>query len=178
MRRRRNLLVSCVLSVLLLAVPAAAADPAGVALSAKTLPDGSTQLTAAVKDNGGAPVDGATVTFRAKTAFGWLTLAEETTDQAGKAEVILGASSRYGEIVAEAGAESPIRASIRFEQGRSVEPAKRPGPGVLTRLSPQPGFISPYPVPLAVLFLTVILGGIWTTYGYLVSLLVKIHRAR
>lgn len=49
---------------------------------------------------------------------------------------------------------------------------------MLRDLSPQPGFISPYPVPLQVVLLAVILGGIWTTYGYIVWLLSRIRGAR
>ncbi|MDR7519901.1 MAG: hypothetical protein QN123_10085 [Armatimonadota bacterium] len=60
----------------------------------------------------------------------------------------------------------------------ALDPAIRPGRYVLRDLSPQPGFISPYPVPLQVVLLAVILGGIWTTYGYIVWLLSRIRGAR
>jgi hypothetical protein len=90
----------------------------------------------------------------------------------------LPASSRFEEIVAEAGDAETVQAAVRLVQGQSVPPIVRPGYDVLVRLSPQPGFISPYPVPPQVFLLTVILGGIWATYGYVVSLLAQIRRAR
>ncbi len=56
-------------------------------------------------------------------------------------------------------------------------PATRPGRDVLRSLTPQPEFISQYPVP-QLLTLGMILGGIWTTYTYLVLLLARIRRAQ
>ena len=59
----------------------------------------------------------------------------------------------------------------------TAPPRIRPGRDALSRLSPQPGFISPYLVPLQVALLGLILGGIWTTYGYVVWLLLRIRQS-
>lgn len=60
--------------------------------------------------------------------------------------------------------------------GRRV-PATRPGRDVLRSLSPQPEFISQHLGP-QLLILGMMLGGIWTTYTYLVLLLARIRRAQ
>lgn len=60
----------------------------------------------------------------------------------------------------------------------AVEPRVRPGREVLSALSPQPGFISPYLVPTQVMLLALVLGGIWTTYGYVAWLLSRIRSGR
>jgi len=165
------------LIVLGLAAPALGAGSMSMTLTAQTLPAGALRVTATVTGPGGAPVPDVSVLIRAKTTFGWLKVAEKATDARGQIAVDLPASSRFEEISAEAGDTETVRAAVRFERGEPAAPAVRPGYDRLARLSPQPGFISPYPVPVQVLLLGVILGGIWATYGYIVSLLVQIRRA-
>ncbi len=172
-----GLIVSLIVAVALPA-PAAAAAPARVTLAVEALLGGGTHVTATVTDARGSPMGDVAVTLRAKTTFGWLRVAEGTTDRRGQMHAVLPASSRFAEIAAEAGDVETVQAAVRLVQGQSVAPIVRPGYDALVRLSPQPGFISPYPVPLQVLLLTVILGGIWATYGYVVSLLAQIRRAR
>ncbi len=172
---RKDLLV--VLMLLALATPALAAGPASMTLAVQALPAGTVRVTATVTDARGAPVPDVSVIMRAKTTFGWLKVIEQATDPQGQISAELPASSRFEEIVAEAGDADTIQAAVHFERGRPALPAVRPGYDRLAGLSPQPGFISPYPVPLQVLLLGVILGGIWATYGYLVALLVQIRRA-
>jgi hypothetical protein len=104
-------------------------------------------------------------------------LAEEDTGAAGTASFTLGASVRYTEVQARAGDTAALRAGLLLAQAEERDPVRRPGLDVLRGLSPQPGFISPYP-PVQILFVAALLGGIWTTYAYLVSLLVRIKRAR
>ncbi len=171
-------LIGVLLLILTFAVPALAAGSMSMTLTVQTLPAGTVRVTATVTDARGAPVPEVSVIVRAKTTFGWLKLTERSTDPRGQISADVPASSRFEEIVAEAGDANTVQAAVRLEQGQPAVPAVRPGYDRLARLSPQPGFISPYPVPLQVLLLGIILGGIWATYGYLVSLLVQIRRAR
>ncbi len=172
-------LVGALLSIVMLAVPALAAGPASsVKLAVETLPTGAVRVTATVTDAREAPMPDVSVVVRAKTTFGWLKVAEGATDPRGQIRAELPAPSRFEEITVEAGDANTVQAAVRLEQGQPAAPAMRPGYDRLARLSPQPGFISPYPVPLQVLLLGVILGGIWATYGYIVSQLVQIRRAR
>jgi hypothetical protein len=177
MRQLRRIVV-LLIAVLALTGPAAAAAPARVVLAVEPLLGGGTHVTVTVTDARGTPMERVPVTLRAKTTFGWLTVAEGKTDERGQMHLALPASSRFAEIAAEAGDAETVQAAVRLEQGHAVAPAVRPGYGPLARLSPQPGFISPYPVPVQVLLLGLILGGVWATYGYVVSLLVQIRRAR
>lgn len=179
MRRHRNLgILLVLLAIPVLVITAAAGEPSRVNVIAKPQTDGTTLVAVTVTDAGGAPVPDVAVTMRAKTTFGWLVLADRTTDQVGRVQIILPASSRYGEIAIEAGDEGSLRAAIRLNPPATREPAVRPGRDIISRLSPQPGFLSPYPHPLQVGLLGLILGGIWTTYAYLVLLLVRIRRER
>lgn len=178
MRRLRRLACVLVLAIMASAVVAlasAAAEPARVALVLVSAPDGVLRVAATVSDGAGKPLAGATVTFRAKTTFGWLTLGEATTDHAGKAAVVV-PSAQYSEVSAETGDESPASAAILVRRDASPRPDRRPGRDALHDLSPQPGFISPYPVPQMAIP-ALILGGIWTTYGYIIMLLARIRRA-
>ncbi len=176
-RPRKLLLLGVLLSIMMLAVPAWAAGPASMTLTVQTLPTGTVRVTATVTDARGAPVPDVSVIVRAKTTFGWLKVTEQATDSRGQISAEWPASSRFEEITAETGDANTIQAALRLERGEPAAPAVRPGYDRLARLSPQPGFISPYPVPLQVLLLGLILGGIWATYGYLVALLVQIRRA-
>lgn len=157
---------------------AAAADPVGLSLAAKVQADGTVLLTATATDARQGPVPDATIRFQVKTTFGWLTVAEATTNRAGEARAVLPQVPLFGEVTAEADAgERTLHAAKWIDRATPPAPATRPGYDVLSELSPQPGFISPYPVPLEVILLAIVLGGIWATYVYLVSVLVKIRRA-
>jgi hypothetical protein len=158
--------------------PASAAEPAGVMLMTAPGPAGVLQAMAVVTDAAGAPVAGVSVIFRARTTFGWLTLGERTTDQTGRARIELPSAMRIAEVRADAGEEGQVSAGVRLRQPAPAAPSARPGPDVLAQVSPQPGFISPYPVPAQVAALAVLLGGIWTTYGYVVWLLRQIACGR
>jgi len=177
MRPPRSALFAVMTVVMIVAAPVLAAEPAQVTLAVEAVPAGGARVIATVTDARGAPVPGASVMLRAKTTFGWLTLAEGTTDRRGQISLPLPPSSRFEEIAAEAGDAETVQAAIRLERGRPAEPAVRPGHRALDRLSPQPGFISPYPVPLQVLLLGVVLGGIWSTYAYIVVLLARMRSA-
>ncbi len=161
----------------LMAGPAAAAAPAParVLLQAQTAADGSVRVTATVLDSGGSPVRDAPVTFRARTAFGWLIVGEASTSKDGQAHVTV-APANAGEVSVEAGEDATARAAILVGERTVPEPQIRPGENVLRGLSPQPGLISPYPIPLQVGFLGVILGGVWATYGYVAWLLLRISQ--
>lgn len=178
MRRLPSVLTLWLAIAPVLAVtPVHAAEPAALRLTAKRSP-GGTVLAATVTDAGGAPVAGAAVTFKVRTTFGWLVIGEAATDQAGRATVTLPSTSHPTEAVVEVEQESGVlRATILLERAALSEPATRPGRDVLRQLSPQPGLISPYPVA-QMLFLGLIVGGVWLTYAYVVSLLVQIRRAR
>lgn len=176
MRRRCSLLLGALIAVLLAGAQARAAEPARLVLKVETAADGTVRVLATVTDKSGAPVAEAPVTFRARTAFGWLTLVETTTGPDGRARTILSAPIRGGEISAETGEEELIRATILAGEVPAFVPQIRPGHERLRSLSPQPGFISPYPVPLQLALFGLVLGGIWTTYGYVVWLLLRIRR--
>lgn len=156
-------------------LPASAAEPAGVTLTTAAGPDGTWQVTAVVTDAVGAPVPEALVVFRARTAFGWLPLGARSTDATGQARIALPASVRTTEIRAEVGDDGQVRAILRAGRTSPATPRVRPGRDVLRALSPQPGVISPYPVPAQVALLAAVLGGIWATYGYVVWLLWRIR---
>lgn len=178
MRRLHRLAYVLVLATAVPAVfalPSVAAESARIGLVVDPATDGRLRVTAAVTDTAGKPLAGAAVMFRAKTAFGWLVLGEATTDRAGKAEVTI-SPAKYGEVSAETGDESPVSAAILIRDGTSPPPDRRPGRDELRDLSPQPGFISPYPVPQMAI-LALILGGIWIVYGYIITLLARIRRA-
>ena len=171
-------LVALWVAVVLAALPARAAEPAQVTLKVQMGSDGVFRATAQVVDAKGAPASEVPVVFRVRTTFGWLSVGKGATDASGRTQVRLPATVRPGEITAEAGDDGQVRATVRFGEGKLAEPAVRPGRDVLSSLSPQPGFISPYPVPLQVALLGVILGGIWTTYGYMIWLLSRIRTGR
>jgi len=175
LRRLVVLLAWLCIALGLSAQPARAAEPAKVTVRVATALDGTLQITAIVVDATGAAVAGTPVVLKVRTTFGWLPVAKGTTDASGRVQVTLPPSLRAGEIAAEAGEDAQVSASIRIGKGTIREPAARPGRDALRDLSPQPGFISPYPVPTQVGLLAVILGGIWATYGYVVWLLSRIR---
>lgn len=177
---RRGCIAACawlLAAVSLAVLPAQGAEPATVTVRVAEQSGGALQVTAVVADAKGAPLAGAPVVIKVRVAFGWLSIARASTDQAGRARVDLPATLRSGEVSAEAGDDGQVRATVRFGEGTLRQPAVRPGRDALSALSPQPGFISPYPVPLQVALLGLILGGIWTTYGYVVWLLSRIRGA-
>ena len=178
MRRRCSLLLGALIAVLLAGAQARAAEPARLVLKAETAADSTVRVLATVTDKSGAPVAEARVTFRARTTFGWLTLVETSTDVAGRAEMTLPPALRPEEVTAEAGGEGTVRATILIGRHATSEPRIRPGRALLSRSSPQPGFISPYPVPMQVALFAVVLGGVWSTYAYVAWLLLQIRRAR
>jgi hypothetical protein len=176
MRLLRKLSCYALLLVALLVLPAEGAEPARVLLRTRAAADGTVQVMATVVDARGAPVAEVPLVFKRRTAFGWLTLLETSTGKDGTAQTTLGAEAAPGEIAVEAGEDGTIRAAVLVERRKAPPPVIRPGRDVLRGLSPQPGFISPYPVPLQVTLFGVILGGIWATYGYVAWLLLRIRR--
>lgn len=176
MRWLRNLFGCGFLVVALLALPAEGAAPARVLLRAKAAADGTVQVTATVVDARGAPMAEVPLVFKARTAFGWLTLRETATDRDGTARVIFPSGYSPEEVAIEAGDEGQVRAVVSIGRREAVPPLVRPGRDALRAVSLQPGFISPYPVPLQVTVFSLILGGIWSIYGYVVWLLLRIRR--
>ncbi len=138
---------------------------------------GGLQVVAVVTDAPGSPREGIPVTFRARTAFGWLPLGEGVTDASGRAVLPLPAGAPYPEIEAQTADDPPARAVLALDRRAAAQPAVRPGRRTLHALSPQPGLISPYPVPPLAL-LGVLVGAIWATYGYIVFLLTRIAAGR
>ena len=180
MRRLRRLLFCGVFVVVLAALPARVegAEPARVLLRAQAASDGTVRVTATVVDARGAPVADVPLVIKARTTFGWLTLLDTSTAKDGTAHTTLAAGTMPGEVAVEAGDEGTVRAAILVGERKAAPLRIRPGRDVLRGLSPQPGFISPYPVPLQVTLFGIILGGIWTTYGWVVWLLLSIRRER
>ncbi len=176
-RRGLTLLLGFWVTFALAALPAQAAEPARVTVSVDSGSKGAFRVTADVVDANGEPVASAPVVLKARTTFGWLSIAKASTGATGRVEATLPATLRSGEISAEAGDDGQVRATVRFGEGKFAAPSVRPGRDALSSLSPQPGFISPYPVLLQVALLVVILGGIWTTYGYVGWLLSQIRNA-
>jgi len=163
------------LGVLLFVLPAWAGEPARVTLRLEAGPDGAQWITARVTDAEGAPVPEASVVFKLRTAFGWLTLEERTTDASGQARTRLPAGTRATEIRAESGDVEGVGATLSVGAPAPESPRVRPGRDVLRALSPQPAFISPRPAPELVALLALVLGGIWATYGYVAWLLWQIR---
>lgn len=178
MRRFCSLLGCGFLAVMLLAPPAEGAEPARVLLRAQAVAGGAVQVTATVVDARGAPVAQAPLVFKRRTAFGWLTVLETSSGKDGTAQMTLPAGRGPGEIAVEAGEEGIVRAVVVVGEREAPPPAVRPGRNVLLGLSPQPGFISPYPVPMQAVLFGLILGAIWSTYGYVVWQLLRIRRDR
>ncbi len=179
MRRLLSLLSCAALVMTLAALDAlAAASPARVLLQSQAGADGTVQVTATVVDADGAPVAEVPLVFKGRTAFGWLTVHEAATDKEGRARTVLPAGRLPGEIAVEAGDEGEIHAAILIGKREAVPPSIRPGRDVLRGMSPQPGFISPYPVPLQATLFSLVLGAIWSTYGYVLWLLLRIRRER
>ncbi|HXF82609.1 MAG TPA: Ig-like domain-containing protein [bacterium] len=176
MRPLRSLVLTCALLVASSAASAQGAEPARISLVQAAQTDGAVRLVATVTDRAGAPASGAAVTFLGRTAFGWLTLAEVDTDAAGTASITLSAPPRYPEVRARLGEDASVQAGLRLGAPAVRNPQRRPGREALRDLSPQPGFLSPYP-PAQILFVAVLLGGIWTTYAYLIALLLRLRRA-
>ena len=173
---RSLILVAAFWIVLALAVPAArAAEAAEVTMRVQAAPGGSFRVTAVVVDAKGTAVPDVPVVLKMRTAFGWLSIAKGATDQAGRWQFTLPAATRPGELSVEAGEDSEIRTTLRTGEAGPTALEIRPGRESLSRLSPQPGFISPYPVPLQVALLGVVLGGIWSTYGYVIWLLSRVR---
>lgn len=162
-------------AVSLAALPVYAADPASVTVRAVMESDGTFQVTVMVVDAKGAVVPEAPVVLKVRTAFGWLPVAKRATDASGRARVTLPPNFRGGEITTEAGEDGQASATIRFGRAEFRPLSVRPGRDVLGGLSPQPGFISPYPVATQVALLAVVLGGIWVSYGYVAWLLSRIR---
>lgn len=176
MRRRPDVLLLVLLLLTVGAAPAPAA-PAKISLARETDDTGSTRIVATVADAAGAAVASTAVSFSVRTAFGWLRVAEMNTDANGTAALTLEPTMRYPELLAQAEEVPDVRAGLRLAQGERPGPVRRPGRGILRALSPQPGFLSPYP-PVQILFVAALLGGIWGTYAYLVLLLARIRRAQ
>ncbi len=167
----------CVMALAVLPAWGAAAEPARVLLRAQAAPSGMVRVTATVVDVRGVAVAEVPVVLKARTTFGWLTLLEATTRKDGTVQATLAPGTAPAEIAVEAGEDGTVRAAVLLGGKETVPPRIRPGREVLRGLSPQPGFISPYPVPLQVTLFGVILGGIWITYGYVAWLLLRIRRA-
>ncbi len=159
------------------ALPVWAAEPATVAVRADPGFEGAYRITADVVDTNGRPVAGTPVVLKVRTTFGWLLIAKASTGTTGRIQITLPASLRSGEIAVEAGDDGEVRAAIRLGEQKFAAPSVRPGRDTLSSLSPQPGLISPYPIPLQVVLLVVILGGVWSTYGYVAWLLSQIRNA-
>jgi len=175
--RPSNTIILGLLLALTLGLRPAWAEAARITLEVDKATDGREWLVAVVVDGDGAHVPDTPLVFRSRTAFGWLTLGEASTDADGKVRILIPSDPRPREVSVQAVLQSAVTATIRV--GPEIpEPRVRPGRDVLSRLSPQPGVISPYPVPLQLGLLALILGGIWTTYGYVVWLLLGIRRVR
>ncbi|MDQ7827391.1 MAG: carboxypeptidase-like regulatory domain-containing protein [Armatimonadota bacterium] len=158
----------------LFACPAWAAEPARITLEVAGLED-ARWIMAVVTDATGAPVPEALIVFKARTTFGWLLLEERSTDAAGRARMGLPAGVRATAIRAESADIGQVHATVRVGGPSPATPRVRPDRDVLRALSPQPGVISPYPVPAQVALLAAVLGGIWATYGYVAWLLWRIR---
>ncbi len=177
MRLGRNIVAFGVLVALMgYVLAASAAEPAKVILEVQTDPDGATQVVAKVVDDLGNPIPEVMINFKARMTFGWLQLSEASTDEEGRARISLPSSLRPQEVVAEASGETgTVQAAIKLREAHVFEPAVRPGRAILRHLSPQPGFISPYPDSVLPLVLGLVLGTIWAIYGYVIWHLVRIR---
>jgi len=182
MRRRRRWRIvraregALALVLALLITAAASAAPARISLTRDTDAGGGTRITAAVTDGSGQAVAGAPLAVLVKTAFGWLRLAEVKTGADGRAVALLPPQAPYSEVRVQSDEDPEIHAGLLLRPADRPAPARRPGPNVLRALSPQPGFLSPYP-PVQIAVVAAILGGVWTTYAYLVTLLIRIRRS-
>lgn len=182
LRRRAAVLVAAgivaVTSLFLLVADGAQAQDEGGRLSLKRQLDvAGIQVVATVTDLQGRSLPNTEVTFFRRTAFGWLQEARLTTGADGTARLILG--PRGGRLDVRAVAtlgDQEVSKTVRLELGEAGSPRERPGEATLATLSPQPGFISPYPPVRLLLTLGPILAGVWLTYAVVVYQLYRVAR--
>lgn len=167
--RRSAARVTCAVIIALAAIPllATGSDAGGatLSLSAEPVPDGI-EATATVTDPQGRAVSGAEIVFLRRTTFGWLEVARMTTGADGTVRAVLGLPrGAVHEIKAIAeGEDYTVQRVLRLDPSVEGGPRIRPGEVALEALSPQPGFISPYPPARLLVTLLPVLLGVWITY--------------
>lgn len=126
---------------------------------------------AVATDSMGRAVKDLPLLFYRRTTFGRLRLGPVKTDQAGVASVTVTATpGQKVEVTAVFPGDNTFarsEGSASLDLPPAPEPVKRP-PG---------GLITPYPNPIHVLLLTLIVGGVWLTYGTIAYTLIRIKRA-
>mgnify|MGYP000280096466 CR=1 FL=1 len=151
------------------AKPRATGAPTSLTLELRPRDDGSLLARATLLDAGGGPLTNAPIVFTQRTALGGdLVLGRPTTMEDGGAVVKIPAT----------GSEA-IRVTAAFEGGDGLAYAEAYGeitaPG--QPMAHQPGpLAAPTAPPALALTLLIVLGGVWTTYGFVVVQLVRIRR--
>lgn len=167
------------LGAILMLVAVSYAGGATLSLVARRTPDGI-EATAVLADPQGRAVSGVTVAFLRRTTFGWLEVARLDTGAGGTARAVMALPpGLVPEIkaVAEVG-DQTVEQLARLDLAAAREAPIRPGETTLEALSPQPGFISPYPPVRLLATLMPVLLGVWVTYAVVVYQLTAIARNR
>lgn len=135
-------------------------DPTGEGIAAR----------AVVTDSMGMALMNAPVWFYRKTSFGRLRLGPVMTNQEGVATVVVPA--KPGQKIEVSAIFAGSATLARSESSTSVDLPPSPEAG----RRPPGGLTTPYPNPLHVLLIVVIVGGVWVTYGTVVYTLFRIKR--
>ncbi len=134
------------------------------------------RVVATLREPRGRPMAGQEVSFARRTAFGWVALATVTTDATGTAAMTIPETRKTLQLRADVeGTEAlgPATATARWQAAAAPVQPERPGAGALRVFTDQAELISPNPPPLLLLFLGLILGGVWGTYVYVLYELIR-----
>lgn len=148
--------------------PAAGKGPAGVGEPATGNGMQTAQATAVLTGPTGRPIQKANVVFRRKTTFGQVTLDTVATDFEGAASTTMPAYPGQR-----------IEVTAEYSGGPGLAPAQAAGTLSLPE-GPVPrhlGIYSQVANPWYLAALLLVVGGVWSTYGYAFHLVRRIKRA-
>lgn len=127
------------------------------------------RVSARLEDQAGRPIGGARLTFYQATTFGPLPIKTLTTDERGRASLLL-REAYLDSLVLGARFAGDARHGAAQVEGEVVFRGAAAPPAHPPRHSP-----SPSPAVKSVVFLVV--GGVWLTYTYAILLVVQMTRA-
>jgi hypothetical protein len=137
------------------------------------------RAVATLRDARGRALAGQPVVFFRRVAFGWLAAGRATTDASGTASFVIPGQPLSAEVRSEfAGAQGlgSSQGSARWQATVMRPLQERPDAVALRAFTTQAELISPYPPRWEVLFLALVLGGVWGTYTYIGFQLFRVRR--
>lgn len=152
----------------------ARAGPAPKVTVASTTEEGKRMIAVTVTLNS-KPLEGAKVNFLVERSFGWLSIGKDDTDDAGTAAVkfpagLPGGGNGMLHVVAQV-APAARYGAASGEAVIAADTIVQPDPDPFPRALWAPRA----PIPL-ILTLAVALGGVWTTYLFVISQLKALHK--